>query len=223
MAKSDLQLKARKMRRGGESILSISRKLAVSKSSASIWCRDIELTDAQRTRLLTRKDGPAMAARLKGARMQYERRLQRMRDEEKWAVREFQNPTSRDLLLIGAALYWAEGSRKRSQFIFSNSDAAMINLILRYLQALGIEKSRLAPQVFINHQHKDRIGAVQRYWVRVTGLPQRQFLQPIFIKTRHKKRYENFHHHYGMLKLHVRKSSGIFYRTRGIIELLRKG
>ena len=44
MSKYNERIKARKMRKNGISIISISKELNVSKSSISVWCKDIILT-----------------------------------------------------------------------------------------------------------------------------------------------------------------------------------
>ena len=47
MAKSKQMLQARQLRKEGESIKVIAKKLSVSVSSVSVWCRDIELSKEQ--------------------------------------------------------------------------------------------------------------------------------------------------------------------------------
>lgn len=44
MAKYDLRLKARELRRKGVSVKQIAQELKIAKSSASVWVRDIILT-----------------------------------------------------------------------------------------------------------------------------------------------------------------------------------
>src|SRR3990167_9063689 len=55
MAKYDKRIKARAMRKNGISIIVIARRLAVSKSSVSLWCRDIILTEEQSKKLVKNK------------------------------------------------------------------------------------------------------------------------------------------------------------------------
>ena len=47
MAKPQEKLEARKLRRKGESIKVIAKKLQVSPSTVSTWCKDIKLSPIQ--------------------------------------------------------------------------------------------------------------------------------------------------------------------------------
>ena len=51
MAKYELRIKARELRTSGESVRNITKKLTVSKGTASIWVRDIILTVDQLEKL----------------------------------------------------------------------------------------------------------------------------------------------------------------------------
>lgn len=47
MAKSKEKNKALILRQNGESIKDIAKRLKISKSTVSLWCRDIKLTSEQ--------------------------------------------------------------------------------------------------------------------------------------------------------------------------------
>ena len=55
MGKIALQEKARDLRRRGFSIKAIEKQLSISRSSASIWTRDVVLTKKQIDKLYTNK------------------------------------------------------------------------------------------------------------------------------------------------------------------------
>jgi transposase len=50
------RLKARRLRRAGHSLREIERRLDVSRSSVSLWVRDIQLADEQIAELARRSD-----------------------------------------------------------------------------------------------------------------------------------------------------------------------
>lgn len=80
--------------------------------------------------------------------------------------------TARELLLVGAALYAAEGSKskpwRRSHTLrFVNSDAAMIRVYLAWLAAVGVERKRLRCALLI-HETAD-VAAAEAYWREVVG------------------------------------------------------
>jgi len=80
MAKSKLKLEARELREKGESIIIISKKLGISKSTVSKWCRDIVLSEEQILKLLNNKSLGLKKAQLKGALVQKTRRLARIEE-----------------------------------------------------------------------------------------------------------------------------------------------
>ena len=67
MAKFELRLKAREMRSEGQSVRHISKKLKVSKSTASIWTRDIILSVDQLEKLRKSRLKGGELGRVKGA------------------------------------------------------------------------------------------------------------------------------------------------------------
>ena len=74
MAKSIQRIKAREMRSRGESVIGISRELNISKSTASLWVRDLILSVEQLERLRGNSIKGAELGRLRSALMQKEKR-----------------------------------------------------------------------------------------------------------------------------------------------------
>ena len=84
----------------------------------------------------------------------------------KWARKRVGSFSERDLLVVGTALYWAEGSKKGvNRFTFVNSDPAMIRLMCEWLEKIiGVSKTDLYPRVAINSIHEPRIGTGGNFW-----------------------------------------------------------
>ena len=219
MAKSNERNKAIKLLQKGESIKEIAKKIGVSKSSVSIWCRDVILTKAQVKKLHESMIKGSYAGRMKGARMQYERRLKVIEAAEIHGRAEIENLSTRDLLISFISLYWGEGSKKSRQFAINNSDSDMVRFIIKALRRLwGIKKERFVLTIGINEVHRKRNRAVINYWSKITGMPKDQFRKTIFIKAKNKKHYDNFKTHYGTLTVKVKKSSDLYYKTMGLIK-----
>jgi transposase-like protein len=159
--------RARKLRREqGASVKELARLLGVSKSTISIWVRDIELTHAQREALRRR-----MGGRIDGSRANAVVALARRR-EAQGAGRA---AAGRGDLLhsAGCMLYWAEGARSRNAIHFVNSDPAMILFFARFLRTcfkVPNEKIRIRCNLFAD----DAIGQreVEQFWLDLLGLPQ---------------------------------------------------
>ena len=222
MAKFALRLEARNLREKGWSIKSIARELKVSSSSASIWCEDILLTPTQRELLQRNAKEAGAQGRFLGAEANRRKRLMVIEEAGKWARKRVGSFSERDLLVVGTALYWAEGSKKGvNRFTFVNSDPAMIRLMCEWLEKIiGVSKTDLYPSVAINSIHEPRIGTVVNFWSETLSLPKEQFRKPTYIKVPPKKVYENYNEYFGILRLSVRNSSFIRHRILALIDLL---
>jgi len=223
MAKSKEKNKALKLRQKGESIKDIARKLKIAKSTISLWCRDIKLTSKQIQRLHEKMVKGGYEGRMKGARMQYERRLKKVKEWEKKGVQQIQKISNRDLLIAGISLYWGEGTRKTRHLSFSNSDPEMIKFMIRFFRKVcKIEKDRFTAYIGINKIHKNRVKEVEEYWSKITNIPREQFTKTTLIKSKNKKVYKNFFIHYGTLTIRIKKSSELYYQMIGLIQGLAK-
>ena len=84
MAKYNERLKARSMRNDGISIIVIARKLGISKSTISSWCRDIILTEEQFEKLRKNKGVSLTTGQRMGAETNKRKRLEAIKDAEIW-------------------------------------------------------------------------------------------------------------------------------------------
>ena len=87
-------------------------------------------------------------------------------------------------MLIGAALYWAEGSKSLNGFSsvdFCNSDSRMIRLFLEFLRKIcGVDEERLRVHLYC-YADQD-IAEIKKYWANLTKIPLSQFVKPYIRK-----------------------------------------
>lgn len=224
MAKSKQKLKAGQLRRQGKSIKEIAGLLDASRSTISIWCRDIKLTPRQIRLLNEKMIAGGHKGRLKGAAIQKERKREKIERYLIAGKKEIGLLSVREFLIAGLCLYWGEGNRKKPGVRFFNSDPEMIKFILRWFKEMfGIENERYIIYIMINQIHKGRINDVKRYWKNALGLPNNCFRKPTLIKAKSKKVYENFKQHYGTLNIRISKSTDLYYRILGLIKGLSSG
>lgn len=222
MAKTEERLQARKLRLAGKSIKYIAHKVGVSTSSVSIWCSDIELSPRQIAILIKREGDAAAKGRQVAAKLKRAEKKQRMSHFRDVGQKKIGQVSKHGLFLVGASLYWAEGSKKRGMVVFANSDPGMIKVFLKWLEeCLGVAKNRLSPFVSINQAHKSRIDKVGKYWSEVTNIPLENFTKPSYKKVKNVKFYDNFEDHYGTLFVRVKKSTNLNYEILGYIEGLK--
>ena len=143
------------LRKRGYSIPEISRVRKISKSTISRHVQDIVILSKYRSRWLARRNASKIIS---------ERGWQEARTRAKKAVRCI---TQKDLVLIGAALYWAEGSKK--DFGLSNTDPVLIRIFLFILRnAFKIKDTDLKISLRI-YEDLDK-AACLRFWSRITGI-----------------------------------------------------
>ncbi|MBK3630614.1 hypothetical protein JHN59_38645 [Streptomyces sp. MBT49] len=212
-AKDDLRHKARELRLLGWTYDQIQMELGSSKSSISLWVRDLPKPE--------RRD-PAEQARLaSGKRWEHELAV---RDEVRQrtkttAAAELGALSERDLFIAGIALYWAEGTKdkpyaRRESVTFVNSDPGVIQLYMAWLNLLGVEPARLTYRVMI-HMTADVEGAI-RYWADLAGVDASDFQKTTIKKHNPKTLRKNVGDNYrGCLVIRVAKGADLYRRIEG--------
>ncbi len=221
MSKSAHKLKAQVLRRQGFSIKQIADKLEVAKSSVSVWCRDVRLKPEQVLNLKLNAVAAGKSGRLLGAKRNHDLKLEKVERYAHDGRIQTAILDKREALLVGAAVYWGEGTKK-GQLSFVNSDKDMIIFMFKWFRdILNIPKTDFVLRVFINESHRSRRTIVEKYWATILGVPASQFRSTVFIKSVHKKKYENYSDYYGLLSIRVRRSTDLKYRILGLIEGLK--
>lgn len=174
--KIEEQHRARDLRAEGWPYNDIAAELGVSKSSVSLWCRDVEIDEAAWA-------ARASANRNHGARNRTPNRLQLAKAAQidaarRWAEAVVGELSDRDLLIAGAALYAGEGSKVDGNGVrFANSDPRMIQLHLRWLRRFfAVDESRLRMKLYL-HVGLD-LEAATAFWSELARIPVEQFNQP---------------------------------------------
>jgi transcriptional regulator with XRE-family HTH domain len=173
MTKRAEREQARAMRLAGRSYNEIAAALGVSKSSVSLWVRDLPtpLALIDRTEHITRVSREYWRAEQERLRVQRERTKS---SASAW-VGAISN---RELILIGTALYWAEGSKdkpyaRRERLVFINSDPDVIRVFARWLDLIGALPESRRYRLSI-HESAD-LAAAHEHWAEVLGVAVDQF------------------------------------------------
>ena len=221
MAKSLLGLEARKLRSNGMSINSIASKLKVARSSVGYWVADIVLTEEQLVLLKQSELSGKEKGRLKSAILKKENRKKVVDNFKNLGRKQIQYLSKQELLLVGLALYWGEGSKgdRDRRVEFCNSDATMIQLLVKWLiVCFKVNKGDLRLVVGINQIHAFREKEVKDYWSNILDIPIKQFRKSSFKKVKSKKIYDNLDRHFGTLTIRVAKSTNLYYKIMGLIH-----
>ena len=139
-AKDDLHARARVLREQGLDYEEIAAALGVSKSSVSLWVRDMPVParlsyeecrkrSAEGSRLYWETERPAREAQREAVRAA--------------AADQIGVLSKREILIAGAIAYWCEGTkskphRRQDCVVFINSDPGLIKFMLHFLAAAGV-------------------------------------------------------------------------------------
>ncbi|MEE4595364.1 hypothetical protein V2J94_26355 [Streptomyces sp. DSM 41524] len=213
-AKDDLRARAREMRLQGMTYDRIQLELGCSKSSISLWVRDLPTPDRPPR---TRKEASAIAKRGWEATMR-QREIERQRTKLA-AAREIDALTDRELFLVGVSLYWAEGSkskphRRSEAVVFINSDPSVIQTYLAWLSLLGVEPKRIRYRVMIHESAQ--VADAEHYWADLVGVDVDTFEKTTLKKHNPKTVRKNVGEHYrGCLVVRTLKGADLYRRIEG--------
>jgi hypothetical protein len=224
MSKSKEILQAQQLRRQGWSIKDIAKKLKVSRSSASVWCREIHLTKKQKEVLLQKQIEAGSVGRLKGALSNQIKRENAIAEARNAAMQQIQCVTNSDLFYLGLGIYWGEGVKSRSgQAAIVNSDPRILKTMIRwFIECLGVNRAEFRPYVYISAHHKPREKLIMAYWEKELCLPASQFKTPIYIEQRPKQTHQNHNSYFGVVALRVLKSTNLKYRILSLLEVVNQ-
>ena len=223
MAKSEKRIRARVLRSNGQSIKSIAHQLEVSQGSVSLWCRDIVLSAEQIKILEKNARDPQYGRRLQNSLKQQSIRIEKTKRLLEEGVAEIDKLSKRELMLVGAALYWAEGYKKDSQVGLGSSDPQMMQLYVKWLtHCFDYTINDLLFRVTINESHEYRIDDIVRFWADLLAIDRTRFQKSSYQKAKWQKIYEHPEEYFGVLRVRVRKSSDFLRKIHGFIEGLKQ-
>ncbi|WP_432280628.1 hypothetical protein [Streptomyces luomodiensis] len=213
-AKDDLRSRAREMRLQGMTYDRIQLELGCSKSSISLWVRDLPKPDRPPR---TREEASAIAKRRWEATL---RRREIERQQTKFAAaREIGAMTDRELFLVGVGLYWSEGSKSKPHrhseaVVFINSDPGMIQTYLAWLSLLGVEPDRIRYRVMIHESAQ--VADAEQYWADLVGVDVDTLEKTTLKKHNPKTVRKNVGEHYrGCFVVRVLKGADLYRRIEG--------
>lgn len=166
-----------KMRFQGKSYREMAKEAGVAKSTVSKWCKNLELP--QKVRELMQERVVDVQKRFANYN---ESRTKKILLENQKAIdiakKQVKLLSKRDLMLVGSALYWAEGYKIEKQkyplISFANSDYTMVILFMRFLrEVMGIQDKELNLTIRI-YSGMDKEKVV-KFWSEIINVPVEKF------------------------------------------------
>ena len=205
-----------RLRREGRRYSDLTRKFGVAKSTLWRWLKAEGLVETQPQRQTELRQ----LAQQKAVEAIRRKHAQKMATILQAARQEIRPVTVEELRLIGAALYWAEGSKQResrpsSQVIFSNTDPRMLQVFVEFLiKCCGVEYTSLYFQIYL-HQTADADKA-RHYWSSALGIEAIRTAPVIWKRHNPKTVRKNVRERYhGLLRIVVRGSTDLNRRMAG--------
>jgi len=144
----------------------IADALGVSKSSVSLWVRDVPHERQQRR-----------PSRNRVPHAQYLAKVAEIEECNQRGVDCIGVLSDKAFLAAGVALYAGEGSKRDGKVTFANTNVDMMSFFCAWLRRyFRVDESRLRARVYL-HEGLD-INAAETFWSDVTGIPRSQFTKP---------------------------------------------
>jgi transcriptional regulator with XRE-family HTH domain len=208
--------KAISLRRKGLSYKEILKEVPVSKSSLSLWLKDLPLTKSEKEILKNRKDSNISRGRIKAASELRHRRLKR---EEAWLseARElFEKYKNDPLFHVGIALYWAEGAKGDTTWSLINTDVDLIKTMLFWLDRyISVNFEDIQFRLFIHKPYAHE--GLESWWEKRLGVTPERFLKTVYKETKHLVKQKEGHH--GCIRIEVRRSKHLLCKMKFFKEM----
>ena len=157
--KVELKEKARLMR-------AESRTLGVSKSSVSLWVRDVAFEPRSRRMALDRRPHPQHLAK-----------VAEIAECNHAGVERIGMLSTDAFLAAGVALYAGEGSKTEGKVLFANTNSQMVGFFCAWLREFfTVDESRMRVRIYL-HEGLD-LEAAELFWSDIAGVPRSQFREP---------------------------------------------
>lgn len=209
------------LRKLGLTYSEIRQKVKVSKSSLSIWLREVGLAKKQIQRI-TQKRRDAQKYAIQAVRNFKIKKTQRIKTV---ASAEIGQLSDRERWVIGIALYWAEGSKEKDKAVpvaFSNSDPNMIIFFRDWsLDFLKIPPYDIHYQLYIHERAPNIHGAI-RFWSELLEIDPAELVVRFKKHNPSPKRKNTGNNYKGLIRMQIRRSTDLNRRISGWVEGLVK-
>lgn len=194
---------ALKLRKSGLSLSEIQEKIRVSKSTLSLWCREVKMTKRSLKRLDKRKSEGSKKGRALGRQKNINKRIEEIKLQQRIGRETVGKLSRRDAFVIGIALYAAEGGKKGKHISFANTDPEIIKFMMEWFRTFcRIPDDKFRGAIWI-HQNLDAEKA-KNYWSRLTKIPLSQFHKTYMAENKtESKKIRKTKHEFGVFSIRI--------------------
>ena len=185
------------LRKRGYSYNLIRESVPVSKSTLTLWLKDVPYRP---NRIVRNRIQQAIDQLGAAQNRQKSKSVSHARAEAQHELRTF---SKRDLWMLGLGLYIGEGSKTTGTVAFTNSDPATVILIIHWLRdviGLGNENLSLLLHIYPDNNEKE----AKQYWSELTKVPLTRFNKTTVDTRTNKVRSNHNILRYGTIQIRVR-------------------
>ena len=219
------------LRLQGYSYNEINAKLKIPKATLSGWFTGIVLSPRAQERIKNRVQAKSIAGLIKRNKLQTHLARKKSGEIRMAAGRQIKKLSKYELLLLGTALYWAEGYKKsiirngqeRSYHAisFTNADPVMVKIFIKFLKnILNISNDKIQASLRL-FQHINEKEALD-YWQKITGLSPNNFKKTYYGISKSSQGKRPFNRlPYGTIQIRIGDTDN-FHKIMGFIDGLVK-
>jgi len=218
---SKIKKQAILLRRKGDSLRTIAKKLQISLSTAQLWTKEVILSEEQKQKIFTEHQ---LKLQLGQTKFREQRKLHKINNESELflkAKNEIKFKKTDPFFILGLSLYWAEGFKKDHALGFINSDPNMVKIFKRWLERYGdYDDANIHPRVQIHEVYRDNIEDIQLYWSNILEIPTTQFQKPFYQKSQSQPLLIDPNYK-GLLRIRISGTRSLFIKILGWLEGLK--
>lgn len=192
-----------KLRLLGKSYNEIVDVVGVSKGTLSYWFKNNNKLDKIKTQNISKAKKQWALNITKYNKERSKRCRLKWETDQLSAKKDIKTINNKELLILGTALYWAEGYKRGNwNVIFCNSDPNMNKIMMKYFTTIcKVSKSKIKAQIHI-HNDNDYPQALS-YWSKTLSLPKQQFQRPLTLLSKSSKGKMPHRLPYGTLRIRI--------------------
>ncbi len=191
-----------KLRKQGYSYKEILEQVHVSKSTISLWCRDVIMSPKQLEKLREKRINGAEIGRLINAKKQQEKRVQKIKKILNDSKSEVGILTERERFMFGLGLYAGDGDKNDKSVGFANSRPEIIRFMMGWFREFcSVSEDRFRGRIWL-HENLGNRRAIN-FWSRLTRIPETQFHKTYRASLKKSNKIRNNKHEYGVFAIRI--------------------
>ena len=209
--------RAVQLRKQGQTYGEIAKMVNVSKSTLSLWLREVEVPAEFISRIRKKK----LEAVKHGWEARRKERIDRTQRITTSARSEVKRLMCEPLWLVGVTLYWAEGHKEKvwrtgTLVTFTNMDEDTVILFMDWCRKfLQVSDDDFVPTLYIHDSRKIHANEMRRWWARKLAISPDNIA--VYYKKSVKKhvRHNDNDGYHGVLRVRIKRSVDMNRRIAG--------